>query len=156
MGEHSCAIAPCVKDGDDELNGPARPLHHRRSLELGCSQLSLEVEERPLHFNGNHSSSAIHHHVNCPPIGRRPHGNLQPNPPGCRCGRSDRLGDPQLPGVAKADAIGRIQADDQVMASGSREAMHDVEARHRSTTLSLADQRLSDAGSLRHLRLRQT
>lgn len=156
MREHRGPVAPCIQNGDYQADGPASPLGHRGSLELSCPQLSLEVEERTLHLDANHSRWAIQHHVNRPPIPPGTYWDLEPNLPGWRGGGSDRLGDPQLPGVAKADAIGRIQADDQVMASGSREAMHDVEARHRSTTLSLADQRLSDAGSLRHLRLRQT
>ena len=156
MREHRSPIAPRVQNADHQANGPARPLGHCRSLELRCPQLSLEVEERPLHLHANHSSGAFQHHVNRTPIRRCTHRDLEPNLPGWRGLGSDRLGDLQLPGVAQADAIGRVQANDQVMARGSGKATHDVEARQRPTMLGLADEGLRHAGSLRQLRLRQT
>jgi hypothetical protein len=156
MREHRGSIAPRIQNGDHQTNRPARPLGHCRSLELSCPQLSLEVEERTLHLHANYSRRPVQDHVNRPPIRRRTHRNLEPNLPRGRCGGSDRLGDLQLPGVAQPDAIGRIQANDQIMATGSREPMHDVEARDRPTMLSLADEGLRDAGSLRQLGLRQT
>jgi hypothetical protein len=153
MREHRGPIAPCIQNGYEQADGPARALGQRRSLELGCSQLSLEIQERPLDLHGNHSSRTIEHEVNCPPIRRNAHGHLQLHPPIGRCSGPDCLRDLQLPGVAQADAVGRIEAKDQIVAAGSCEAVHHIEARHRPAMLSLADQTLSNAGSLRQLRL---
>lgn len=150
------AIAPCVWNGDHKGDGPASPLRHRRSLELSCSQLCLEVEKRSLHLDRNHSSGTIQHHVDCPPVRRSACGNLQPNPPRGRCRGSDQLGDLKLPGVAQADTIGRIKAKDEVMATGSCKAIHHAEAGHDLAALSLADQSLGYASSPRQLRLGQT
>jgi hypothetical protein len=156
MTQHRGPITPRIWNGDHQVNGEAHPLGHRGALQLSRPQLGLEVQERAFHLYGNHSSKALQHYVNRSPIRRRAHGDLQSNPPGWRCGDPDRLGDLQLPGVAQADAIGWIEAEDHVMASGSCEAMDDLETRHRATMLSLADQSLGDACSLRQLRLCQT
>lgn len=156
MSEHGGPIPPGIQYGHDQANGAARPLDHGRSLELTCPQLSLKVEKRPLHLHGDHPGGSIQHHVNRPPVRRHTHGDLQPNAPGLVCGGSDRLGHLQLSGVAQADAVGRIHAKDEIMAGGSCEPMNHVEARHRPTMLSLADQGLRDPGPLRQLRLRQT
>ncbi len=81
MGEHRGAIAPRVRYRDHQANGPAYALSHRRSLQLSCSELSLEVEQRALHLNANHSRRAIQHHVDCPPIRCGTHRDFQLNPP---------------------------------------------------------------------------
>jgi hypothetical protein len=156
MRQNRGSIAPCIQNGDEQAYGTARPLGHHGSLQLSCAQLSLEIEERPLDLHRNHPSRAIEQHINGPPVRRRAHGHLQLHPPGWRCCRPDRLGDLQLPRVAQADTIGRIEADHEIMAGGRREPMHDVEARHHPSTLSLADQCLADAGSQSHLLLSQT
>ena len=124
------AIASCVENGDDQGNGLAPALRHRGSLELSRSQLCLEVE-RSLHLHRNHPSVTVQQHVECPPVWRDADGNLQPNPPRGRRGSSDRLGDLKLAGIAQADSIGRIEPNDEVVATGSRKATHHVEGRHR-------------------------
>jgi hypothetical protein len=156
VAEHCGAITPRIRDGNDKVNWPARPLRQCESLELSCSQLSLKVEQRSLHLYDNQSSRTFKHHINRSPVWRRTDRNLQLNAPDRRCGGSDRLGDAQLPGVPQADAIGRIQAQDKVMACRSGDATHHPEARHRPTIFDLANQSLGDTGSQGQLRLRQT
>lgn len=142
MGEHGGPIPPGIQYRDDQANGAARPLRHRRSLELISPQLGLKVEERPLHLYDYRPSRSIQQHVNRPPVRRQTDRDLQPNSPGVVCSGSDRLGGLQLPGVAQADAVGRIEAKDEIMAGASCQPMHHIEARHRPTMLSLADQGL--------------
>ena len=118
-------VSTRVRHRDDESDRSPHRVRHRRALELRRTQLGLEVQQRPLNLNEDACSRCLQDHVGSPAIRRWSDRHLQPDvPPAVRLD-ADPLGDPQLSGVAQPDAIGREEAQREVMSGRRREPMHD-------------------------------
>jgi hypothetical protein len=127
----------------------------RRAFQLCRSQLRLQVQQRPLDFDGDHRFTGIQHEINCPSIPARPYGDLESHSPRWMGSCSEHLGDPKLAGIAQANAIGWKQANGQVMPSCRCEPIHHIQAGRGLTKFDLADEGLADPSPTGHLSLCQ-
>jgi hypothetical protein len=148
------AIAMSVGQGKDKSDGPLQTIGHCRSLELGGSQLCLEVEEYRLDLQDHELAGSLEDHVGGSAVRRDADWHLQADAPAGMSRAPDQLGHTELTGVPQPDSLGRIEPQGKVVAGSRRQPVHDSEPRQGRSSLRLAHQRLADSGDPGNLPLR--
>jgi hypothetical protein len=93
------------------MNSTAELTGHGSALQLSCTQLRLEVEQRPLDLYLHDVACRLQHHVGCPPIGRRSNRDLESHTDSSVHRSADEFCDAELPRVPQSHALGRKEVD---------------------------------------------
>jgi hypothetical protein len=145
VGRHRLPRCSTVRDCQDESHVPSESLRQSDTLELGGSQLGLQVAEASLNLDQHDLLGARENHVRRSAVGRRRHWNLKADSPGAMRRGPNQFGQPKLAGVAEPDPVCRVQTHGKMLPDPTREASHRTQVGGNRAPLDPADHRLADA-----------